>query len=709
MATDRLLTTVLRAYQGPPNPAVTDKILGTTNTLLTHLNNPLNLSLLTSHFLTARAIWQSPDGLRTCLRIISIYNTAAIHVRRNELENASLATGQPPVGSGVSAEDWARAIAKGADDRSSRWKHLLVLTGILMGMESEERRSLSWSLRSTLEQAVIKAASLALEDPIGTGRLGRDATVLALTYALPLLSESNKQMLHCNVLLPAILEAMLGDEGFQHGDFISSITGDVPFEQNPSWRINSPSIARLQRLESRPLAQNMGPLSRLAAYAVQYATDSSIVLHTQDELLGFTAGLLEQWSNCSLSHIDLSVEAVTLSPDILQGPWPMLWGLFKKIMYAVVVILQPIVGRSLLDPHIRNDIVAPVVAAKTLHTLHNISFISTRQGASSFQVYTFTYLASLDTLTRYPNACVSYLQETQPAPQTGDVPSPVTQALLLFYLNTAEHLPLSLPTPACESLIIAPATAHLSPTSWLTSPSNDPPSALTLELFESAHSAVLSALSCPQHSILTASLIPFYIDTLLAAFPSRISPRQFRLAFRTVMQITSPPYPISTTHPSLSETLLETVRFRAVDGGASTHPLMPSSSPSPLPHPSSSTSSTDPPLSEQAALVLALIDALPYAPLPAMDEWLARAAEAANAIAGADHSRMRDVARRRFCDVLAGPEMDVERAARGVAWWGSRGGRELLLFGRYPPDDGFLMSGALVSEQESDGGSRSRL
>ncbi|KAI1078372.1 hypothetical protein F5B20DRAFT_592001 [Whalleya microplaca] len=698
MVTDRLLTTVLRAYQGVPNPAETDKILGTTNTLLTNLNNPLNLSLLTSHFLTARAIWQSPDGLRTCLRIISIYNTAAIHVRRNELDNANLAPGQPQVGSGVNAEDWARAVAKGADDRSSRWKHLLVLTGVLMGMESDDRRSLSWSLRSTLEQAVIKAANLALEDPIQTGWLGRGATVLALTYAFPILSESNKHMLHCNVLLPAIVEAMLGDEGFQHGEFISSITGDVPFEQqNPTWRLNSHSIAQLQRLESRPLAQNMGPLSRLAAYAVQFAADSNIVLQAQDELLGFTGRLLEMWSQCSLSNIDLSVEAVTLSPDILQGPWPMLWELLRKILYTVVATLQPIVGRSLLDPHIRNDIVAPVVAAKTLHTLHNLSFISTRQGASSFQVYTFTYLASLDTLTRYPDACVAYLQETHPALPPADVPSPMTQALLLFYLNTAEHLPLSLPTPACENLIITPATAHLSPTSWLTSPANNPPSSLTLELFESAHSAVLSVLSCPQHGALAASLIPFYIDTLLSAFPARISPRQFRLAFRTVMQITSPPYPISTTHPDLSETLLETLRFRAAPGNCTTYPLTPSPSSSPPPSlPSSQGSSgaagvgADPPISEQTALVLALVDALPYLPLPAVEEWLTRAAEALNAIAD---PRMRDVARRRFCDVLVAGEMDVERAAVGVAWWGTNGGREMVMLGRPARVRGFGVVG----------------
>ncbi|KAI0131638.1 peroxin 8 [Hypoxylon sp. NC0597] len=705
MPADRLLATVLRAFQDTPNPVETDKILATTTALLTNLNNPLNLSLLTSHFLTARSIWQAPDGLRTCLRVMSIYNTAAIHVRKNELDNANRPRGVLPVGSGVNSEDWARAIAKGADDRSARWQHVLVLTGILMGMEGEDRRSLSRGLRSTLEQAVATAANLALEDKIRTGPLGRGAVVLALTYALPLMSESAKQLLHGNVLLPAIIESMLGDEGFQHGDFISSITRDIAPGQPKSWHLSSPSVTQIQRLETRPLAQNMGPVARLAAFAVQHAADPNIILQTHEEILSFTAGLLEKWKHCPLSTVDLSVEAAALSPDALQGPYPMLWQLLKKIMYTVVATLQPIVGRSLLDPFMRNDTVAPTMAAKTLHILRNLSFISTRQGAGAFQVYEFTYLTSLDIITRYSGACVSYLQETQPpSPQNGNVvPSPTIQALTLFYLNTAEHLPFTLPTPAAEDLIITPATAYLSPTtSWLSSPVNNPPSSLTRQLFESAHACVLSVLSCPQHSALAAQLIPFYIDALLSSFPSRISPRQFRLAFRTVMQITSPPYPISATHPELSETLLEMLRFRALD--ASTAPLLN------LDEKAAATSKEDAPaVSEQTVLVLALIDALPYVPLHALEEWLTRAAETMNTIAD---PRMREVARRRFWDILVSGEMDVERGAVGVAWWGTNGGREMVLLGQ-PRGIGngaeFLMSGALVAEQEAQAREISRL
>ncbi|KAJ2994421.1 hypothetical protein NUW58_g1562 [Xylaria curta] len=214
----------------------------------------------------------------------------------------------------------------------------------------------------------------ALEDNSPTGVLGRGAVVLALIYALPLLSGANKALLNGNALLPAVVEAMLGEEGFQHGEFIRAIELDIAPARNLGWPANSPSVNRIQQLESRPLAQNMGPLSRLGVFAVEHAGDSNIVLRIQDELLSFTAGILEKWEQCALSLVDLSVESVKLPPETLQEPWPLLWQLLNKIMFAVVAILQPTNAPNTAE----------------------LSFISSRQGVNAFQIYTFTYLTSLD-------------------------------------------------------------------------------------------------------------------------------------------------------------------------------------------------------------------------------------------------------------------------------------------------------------------------
>jgi hypothetical protein len=317
---------------------------------------------------------------------------------------------------------------------------------------------------------------------------------------------------------------------------------------------------------------------------------------------------------------------------------------------------------------------APAVAAKTLHTLRNLYFISSRNGSDAFQVYTFTYLTSLDTLVRYGPACASFLREINPSlssPSPASIPvHPLHRTLDLFYLNVSEHLPLNLSPAECDALIIQPAITYLN------HPSGGPLSPRMLELFEAAHSAVLSVLSCPHNAPLAVDIVPFYAETLFASFPAHISPRQFRLAFKTVMQILSPPFPPSASHPHLAETLLEMVRFRVSDDpSVGRVPLPPSPGPS---LPNATPVRQEELVSEQSTLVLTLIDSLPFLQLAIFEEWMTLAAYAVHEIAD---RALREVAQRRFWDVLANGEMDVERAAIGLAWWGTGGGREAVLLG----------------------------
>jgi hypothetical protein len=682
MPADRHLNTVLLLYQDLHDDAKTDQIFGSTTSLLTTLRNPLNLGLLTSQLLIAPAIWQRRDGLRTSFRIISVFNSAAIRVREYEVEGTKHKG--PRQGGGLTCEQWARAVVKGADDRSSRWQHLLVLVGVLMGMEGEGRRSLSGSLRNTLEQAVVTAANLSLENPLEYGQLGATSVVLALNYAFPLLSDFNKSMINSNALLPSTIMSMTSEDGFNDGVFLGQMNPDLIMQtpdQKLSWPPASPSFLQFQTMGSRPLIGSMGGLVKLTAHAVQYANNSSLVLEAQDALLEFTRRFLDQWQSVRFSEIELSEEASKITPDTLQAAWPLLWNVLNRVLYTTVGILQTIVSRSLLDRHLRSDSVAPVLSTKSLHILRNLYFISSRPGASNFQIYAFTYLTSIDTIVRYPEACIAFLTATQPINPNIIPQWPLHRILDLFYLNIAEHMPLNLPTVSSDGLIVQPATAYLY--------YNGPQTSTMVELFEAAHSAILSVLACPHNSPLTVRLVPFYIDALLSAFPERISTRQFRLAFKTVMQIVSPPFPISATNPELSETLLEMIRWRAA--GANTALLPPTRD---VLSRAESDSAAPEPMSEQSSLVLTLVDSLPFLPLVLVEDWLTITAETLNIVAD---PALRQAVRDRFLEILVSGEMDVERAAIGVAWWGTKGGRELVLGKRslgLP-----MMSGAIMADE----------
>ena len=98
-----------------------------------------------------------------------------------------------------------------------------------------------------------------------------------------------------------------------------------------------------------------------------------------------------------------------------------------------------------------------------------------------------------------------------------------------------------------------------------------------------------------------------------------------------------------------------------------------------------------PTLSEQAVLVLTLVDCLPVLPVTPLEEWLPQVAKSVNII---KDEEMLQECRQRFWDVLSNGEMDVARAAICVSWWNTRGGREALLFGA-PPKEVHFMSGGL--------------
>ncbi|KAH6998801.1 hypothetical protein BKA56DRAFT_470343 [Ilyonectria sp. MPI-CAGE-AT-0026] len=679
---NRHLNTVLRHYQDPHDASKTEQILGSTVHLLTELSNPLNLGVLTSQLLTAPAIWHQHGGVRNSIRIMSVYNTAATRIHNYEV--AWREGGDDREGGGLGCEEWARAVAKGADDRSRRWQHLLVLTGVLMGMEGDERRSLSRSLRNTLEGAVVTAANLALETQLADGPVAGASIVMALNFAFPLISDYHRSLINCNALLPLAVWAITAEEGFCQGQFLADIGAEVA--ESPShqlaWSPMTPSFRQLQELDKRPIMANMGPLAKLTGYVVQQVTDTRVVLQAQDALLDFTCKVLGSWQRNRLSEVDPAMEGAALTPETLNSTWPALWALLRKLMFGVVAMLQSIVSRSLLDPYMLNDVAAPGIATKSLHILRNLFFISSRNGNNAFQVYTFTYLTSIDVISRNAVIASSLLHEIRPAENAPVFASYLQGTLDLFYLNLAEHLPLTLPTAACETLIIKPATAYMSHEGAMTSS--------MIELFESAHSAVLSTLSCPQHSALTIQITPFYVIKLFESFPQQISPRQFRVAFKTVMQIVSPPFPIAEMEPQFSETLLE--MLRSYTTAASTTPIPPKSD---AVSQAASSEQEEEPLSQQSSLTLALVDSLPFLPLPLLEEWLTIAAQAMYEIAD---PALREPVKNRLLEILVSGEMDVERAAIGVAWWGTHGGRDLVFSGGNQPA---MMSGALGADRTS--------
>lgn len=285
-------------------------------------------------------------------------------------------------------------------------------------------------------------------------------------------------------------------------------------------------------------------------------------------------------------------------------------------------------------------------------------------------------MTAIDVLSQYPIQAEAFLQDIRPS-STGTIPQhPLDRCLDLYFLDTAEHFPILLSPEINEQLLIDAATPYLGLGS-------DP---RLLEIFEAAHSVMLAVFAAPQNSGVLSKHIRQYLDVLFQVFPQNLSPRQFRMAVKTLVRITSPPSPVFEDQPMLPSTILELVRYRL--GKALPNPLHDAASPSKCEEEKVAESI----LSEQSVLTLTLIDALAYLPIDQLEDWLLLVAESLKDVRDAHQLHL---CRQRFWQALSTGEMDVERVTLCVSWWSTQGGREMVLDGLDREEDGPFMSGGL--------------
>jgi hypothetical protein len=552
---------------------------------------------------------------------------------------------------------------------------MLLIGGLLLGVDKQD---VSSRLRTLLESALVTATTLALHEVVPQHPVQGYCVIFVLNYTFELLADHQRTQVDYDTLLPLLVNsAFFSVEGLEYGYWLGLIDSDFieTAANRLKWPANSRTFGQVQQIRSRPMVSSLGPLARLIAHSMETVGDATLVAATVDRVAEFARTIALSWRQNKASGIDFQEETEHFDPETMKTTLPVLWQILRVSLFATVIVLRAALGRLLYDPVLSSNTSAPFIAMQCLHTLRNLYFISTRLGQTSTSQYIFVNFTAIDVLSRYPENVESFLKSIRPA-EFGQIPrNPLDRCLDLFFFNTSEHFTLTLTPQVNDDLLIAAALPYLS------SGSNDH----LLELFEAAHSLVLAALAAPQNADLATKHLPFYIEALLQGFPANLSSRQFRLAFKTIVRITAPPSSLSETQPLLQSTLLEIVHDRAMRA-----------SPSSLPE--SRTDNESPPLSEQAVLVMTIIDSLCFLNLPVLEEWLPLTVELVAQIAD---SAMRQHCQERFWESLSSGEMDVERAALSVAWWTSRGGREMVLFGEeQPTEDEFLMSGAFLPESK---------
>ena len=308
------------------------------------------MTLLASQLLLARAIWDRPIDLATSRRILSVFHTSAIHLLQRERQDVPPSPYPSPPG--LPSDEWVTAVVKGADDKSPRWRHLLLIGGTLLGFEGQQREGLPAHLRRKLESALVKAVNLALQETHPQDIVGLHSVVLVLNHTFELLSDSERLRLDYDGLLPILVEStFISTEGLESGYYLGVIDNDViqVSGQKFAWSSKSASFLRTRRIASKPLISSLGPLSRLIAHSVETVRQAALVSTVMDRLTEFARTLTIQWRQNKLSEIDSSEEGEYLDSETLEVSLPALWQLLRVSMFAAVIILRAALGRLLGD------------------------------------------------------------------------------------------------------------------------------------------------------------------------------------------------------------------------------------------------------------------------------------------------------------------------------------------------------------------------
>lgn len=339
-----------------PSNGACSRLLPSATGLLATLKNPLNLTLLASQLLSSENLWAGDIDLLTSRRILSVFNTAAITVVQYEDSfDPRLPTAQKR---GLEREAWLKAVVNGADEKSPRWRHLLLLGGILLGFEGQNRESLPGHLRKKLETAVVKALHLALEELDQYPKVAGYTVALVLNYTFELLSDYERGQVDYDRLLPILIEgSFFSSEGLEAGYFLGVIDRDVCeiAGKKFAWGEQSQTYLKVRDILSRPLVSGLGPLSRLIAHAVGSVQDQGLVIQMLDKLLEFSRTLAVQWRQNKLSEVDPSEEAEFLDEDSLQTTIPTLWRLLRTSLFSMVIALRAVLGRVLNDHILGSD------------------------------------------------------------------------------------------------------------------------------------------------------------------------------------------------------------------------------------------------------------------------------------------------------------------------------------------------------------------
>ena len=107
------------------------------------------------------------------------------------------------------------------------------------------------------------------------------------------------------------------------------------------------SHVQVERMVSSPLIASMGALATLIAHTIEHIQDVWLVKAVMEDILKFTAILVQQWRMNKLSAVDQAEDSNAIEQQTVDGPFSSLWKVLKVSLFAITVILKGVLACAL--------------------------------------------------------------------------------------------------------------------------------------------------------------------------------------------------------------------------------------------------------------------------------------------------------------------------------------------------------------------------
>ena len=353
----------------------------------------------------------------------------------------------------MGVQEWITAVVKGANRNVPRWKHILLLGGVLSairdGWDGQGGKGKSGAggvaggvggggnayliprvTRRSLEDAFCRAVNLSVESGSAAATapgggisakpgkgLESDVLSLILSHSINHLSPRATTLIDYDALLPVVVRSIFySSEGFQSGYFLSKIENDVVMRDGLlSWPAKSNSLLELQHRLSRPLFTSMSSVARLASTCVRESKSPGSIHILLDRMNEFTQTLTAQWNMTRLSGVSLVDEPRLIDPESRRATMPVVWQMLKMFLFTAVLVVSEVSTRLVKEEEWNEG--RKVVASKILYMLRGLYFITSRLGTQGFTSYNFVYMSSIDILGMHKEEAEKWVRSV--APQNG--------------------------------------------------------------------------------------------------------------------------------------------------------------------------------------------------------------------------------------------------------------------------------------------------